>query len=130
VDIYLVNIYQMDVRGLLLTLGMAFLVVWAYIIGRWGIDGYSGNEIEYFLGTIPCFWIYIVFVFILIIFSMYIYFLMLSRENAPYLISIYYILIILSIAFASWWYFESKSSTTQYVGLLLVALGLIVYIMG
>jgi uncharacterized membrane protein len=128
--IYLMNIYQMDINGLILTFGMVFLVVWAYIIGKWGVEGYSENEMEYFMGTIPCFWIYIIFVSILVVVSVYIYFLMISRENAPNLIIIYYILIILAVSFASWWYFESKPSNIQYIGLLLVTLGLFIYIIG
>lgn len=119
----------MDFIGLFLTVFMVLIVVWVYIICRWGADEYSCHDREYFIGLIPCYWIYFMFVFFLILLSLYVYYLIMIRDDPGYLFTIYYILVILALAFASWWFFEFVPSKMQIAGLSMIVIGLILYML-
>lgn len=117
----------MDTYGLVVTVAMVIVILTVYVTMRWGSLELEKTNRDYYCGVIPCYIIYISFAFLLTVFSLYLYFLIVSRESSAFLLSVYYVLIILGITGLAWFLFEYQLTRFQVIGLVLIIVGLIAY---
>lgn len=119
----------MDGTGLILTILLVVAGLSIYVLFRWGMDEYGCDTRNYtMMGAVPCYIIYLGIAILVALFAIWLYGKIMQRgNNASYLITLYYIAIVVGIVIVSWYFFSHNPSTMQWVGIGLVVLGLILY---
>lgn len=99
-----------------------------YVLFRWGMDEYGCDDRQYVANWVPCYVLYLGVAIIVALLAIWLYGKIMQRgHTASYLITLYYIAIVIGIVIVSWYFFSHSPSTLQWVGLGLVVVGLILY---
>jgi len=99
-----------------------------YVLFRWGMDEYGCDDRKYACNLVPYYIIYLGVAILVALLAIWLYGKIMQRgNNASYLITLYYIAIVVGIVVVSWYFFSHSPSTLQWVGIGLVVVGLLLY---